>query len=490
MPLAEPRPPQPATRSSPSLCAYSGEPECSPLFLFQRNRLRAIQSRTIPAREVSLPLNRSIGRWAFTALVVNTIVGSGIFGIPTPLNAVVERASPIAMILAGLAIGLMMACFAEVASSFTEPGGAYLYTRTAFGRFAGMQIGWFSWLAPMGTSAAAANLFTDYLSAFLPFATTTAGRATIITALFLFLAVANCLGVKVGANLSSVFTIAKLLPLATLIALGLAYFFGHPEVFQHAQPAPPGFSPWVSAMLLLSFAYAGFENALLPSGEVKNPQRTVPFALAAGLLLCITVYALVQFVDVAVIGTAPVDRPLASVASILIGKAGVIFVTLAALISTFGHLSAVLLATPRLTYSLAERDDFPKIFARLHPRFETPYVSILAFSALTCLLAISGTFRWAIAMASGAVIVIYAAVCASLIQLRRGHSTHPTLRLPFGPAIATFCIAIALVLLVRLTLREGFLLLVTFAIATIHWLFVRNRSHVPDPTLPKVESLS
>lgn len=411
---------------------------------------------------------------------MNTVVGSGIFGIPAVLNGVVGRASPVAMVLAGLAMGMMMACFAEVASRFTAPGGAYLYTRVAFGRFVGMQVGWFSWLAPMGTSAAAANLFTTYLAVYLPIAATIGGRAAIIVALFGSLAIANCLGVRAGANLSSVFTIAKLLPLGLLIVLGIAYFFRQPQVFQHAQPAPAGLSPWVDAMLLLAFAYAGFENALLPAGEVKDPQRTIPFALGVGLLLCIAIYALVQFVVVATIGTGPADRPLASAALILIGSAGAIFVSLAAMISTFGHLSAVLLATPRLTYSLAERGDFPGLFARIHPRFQTPYISILMFSALTAILAVSGTFRWAIAMASGAVIIIYASVCASLIRLRQTRPNEAVLRLPFGVAIACLCIGIAIVLLARLTLREGFLLLITFAIATVNWFFVRNKSQAPE----------
>jgi APA family basic amino acid/polyamine antiporter len=408
--------------------------------------------------------------------VVNTIIGSGIFGIPTPLNAVVGRASSLAMIFAGIAMGLMLGCFAEVASRFTEPGGAYLYTRVAFGRFAGIQIGWFSWLAPMGTSAAAANLFTAYMGAYVPFASTALGRATVIVTLFALLAIANVLGVKVGANLSSVFTVAKLLPLLLLIVLGCAYFAQHPETFHQAQPMPHGISPWVDALLLLSFAYGGFENAILPAGEVRDPQRTIPFALIVGLALCIAVYALVQFASVATIGTAPAERPLASAASVLIGQGGALFITLAAMISSFGHLSAVALATPRLTYSLAKRRDFPAIFGRLHSRFQTPHVSILAFGFLTCLLSVSGTFRWAIAMASGALVIIYGSVCASMIRLRRTDAQAATLRLPAGDAVATFCILVAIVLLTRLSLREGFLLLVTFAIGCAHWLVVRKEA--------------
>ncbi len=384
------------------------------------------------------------------------------------------------MILAGLAIGLMMGCCAEVASRFSEPGGAYLYSRTAFGRFAGIQIGWFSWLAPMGTSAAAANLFTSYLAGFLPIAATAAGRAAIILLLFAFLASANCLGVQVGANLSSVFTIFKLLPLGLLIVLGLIYFAHHPETYMHAQPAPHNLSAWADAMLLLSFAFGGFENAIMPAGEIEDAQRTLPFALATGLLLCILIYALVQFVSVATIGTGPAERPLASSAALLIGRGGAAFVAIAAMISTFGHLSAVQLGAPRVTYALAERHDFPAIFARIHPRFQTPYVSILAFSCITCVLALSGTFRWAIAMASGALIIIYASICASLIRLRQLRKERALLHLPFGRAIACFCIAIALLLLARLTWREGFLLLVTFAIAFAHWAATRGASKAGD----------
>lgn len=430
-----------------------------------------------------LPLSRSIGRWACTALVVNTIIGSGIFGIPSLLSGVVGRGSPLAMVLAGLAIGLMMGCCAEVASRFSEPGGAYLYSRTAFGRFAGIQIGWFSWLAPMGTSAAAANLFTSYVAGFIPFAATPGGRAAVISLLFLFLASANCVGVRVGANLSSVFTIFKLLPLGLLIVLGLIYFAHHPETYAHAQPAPHSLTAWADAMLLLSFAFGGFENAIMPASEIKDAQRTLPFSLAAGLLLCILFYALVQFVSVATIGTGPAERPLASSAEILIGRGGAAFIAIAAMISTFGHLSAVQLGAPRLTYALAERHDFPAIFARVHPRFQTPYVSILAFGLLTCVLALSGTFRWAIAMASGALIIIYASICASLIRLRQMRTEKALLHLPMGRTIACICIVIGLLLLARLTWREGFLLFVTFGIAALHWLISRNsiRADEPEP---------
>ena len=420
-----------------------------------------------------MSLLRTIGRWSFTALIVNTIIGSGIFGIPSELNAIVGRASPIAMLLAGLGMGIMMACFAEVASQFSEPGGAYLYSRTAFGRFVGMQIGWFSWLAPMAASAAGANLLAIYFAGFFPSAASGVARIALMTALIGILAAANYIGVQTGTRLSSLFTVAKLLPLFVLIILGIIHFARQPEMIHSGDIANPGLGGWIDALLLLSFAYAGYENVMLPMGEVKDPRRTVPFSLAIGLLLCMVIYALIQFIVVVTIGTGRIDRPLAATASILIGTGGAALVTVAAMISSYGNLSAVMLATPRLTYSLAEQGDFPAVFGRVHPRFKTPHLSIAIFSVLTWLLAISGTFRWALALASGAVIIIYASVCAALIRLRRIRPDADALRIPFGPLVACLGMTVAVVLLTRLTLREGFLLVITFALATGNWLWIR-----------------
>lgn len=427
-------------------------------------------------------LVRSIGKWSMTALIVNTIIGSGIFGIPSELNKILGRVSPVAMIVAGLGMGLMMACFAEVASQFPEPGGAYLYAREAFGRFAGMQIGWFSWLAPMGAAAASANLFLNYLAGFFPSVAGDFGKVSVLTLLFGILVIANYIGVRSGTGLNNLFTIAKLLPLVLLIVLGLAHFQSHPELISRNEVTSPGLSNWFEALLLLAFSYAGYENTMLPMGEVKNPRRTVPFALGTGLLICIAVYALLQFSVVVTIGTAYVDRPLAVTASRLVGTAGAVLVTLAAMLSTYGNISAIFLATPRLTFSLASRGDMPALLARVHSRFKTPHISILLLGALTWILAVTGTFRWALALASGAVIIIYVSVCASLIRLRQLRPQAEALRVPFGKVVACLGIAIAAVLISHLTLREAYLLLVTAVLATLNWLwatFTQPRKRIP-----------
>ena len=156
-----------------------------------------------------------------TALVINCIVGGGIFGLPSELTRLLGRASPFAMVFATLGMAVIMACIAEVASQFSEPGGAYLYVRTTFGRFMGMQIGWFDLLAVTGGLAAVASLFLNYLTAFLPWSLNLWERAALLAILMAIPTVLNYRGVRNGANLSSVMTVAKLSPLVLLVLFGV-----------------------------------------------------------------------------------------------------------------------------------------------------------------------------------------------------------------------------------------------------------------------------
>lgn len=280
-----------------------------------------------------MPLIRSIGRWTLTALVVNSIVGSSIFGLPSELTRLLGRASPIAMLVAAGIISIIIASMAEVASQFTQTGGLYLYVRTAFGRFAGLQVGWFWILASIGGGASSANLFVQYLGSIWHPASDTGVRIAMITLLIAVPLAANYFGVRSGANLSNALTVAKLLPLVLLIVLGLIHFSKQPKLISAVEFTHPGSAAWLRALLLLTFAYSGFENAMAPGAEVKDPRRTMPFALATGLIVCSIVYALVQFVAVATIGTRPSEYPLADTASVLLSHGG-LFVAVAVMIST------------------------------------------------------------------------------------------------------------------------------------------------------------
>lgn len=422
-----------------------------------------------------MPFVRAIGRWTMTALVINCIIGSGIFGLPSELTRLIGRASPIAMVIGGLVMAIILVCVAEVASQFDEPGGAYLYVQSAFGRFAGVQVAWFSLLSPIGGGAANASLFMIYLAGFLPWTGGGWQRMLLLAILISIPTVTNYVGVRSGATLSNLFTLAKLLPLALLIVLGVVRFGRHFEVIRTTEITNPGLSLWLSALLLLIFAYGGLENALIPTGEVKDPRRTVPFGLLAGLFVCIILYTLVQFVTVATIGASTTGRPLAETASALIGAGGGMFVAIAVMISTYGWVSGGILNAPRLACSLALQGDFPSFFGKLHPRFNTPATAIVLYSVVVWLLAVTGTYLWIVALTGGAGLVIYASTCAALLRLRRQQPQVNALRLPFGRVFAVVGITISLAVLTRLQLREALLMGVTALIAIANWWWAQRR---------------
>ncbi len=214
-------------------------------------------------------LVRAIGRWSLAALMVNIVIAGGIFGLPSAVAGILGGQSPIAYLIAAAGIGIIAACVAEVASRFQQAGGPYLYAKTAFGRFLGLQTGWFLLLTRISAAAAVANVFIDYLSGFWPQARGPATRLVILTILIGGLAAANVRGVRMGTRVSDFFTIAKLLPLVIFVVGGLLF------IYVHGSPVPPvaeshPAGAWMNAVLLLIFVYGGFEAALIPAGEVKN----------------------------------------------------------------------------------------------------------------------------------------------------------------------------------------------------------------------------
>jgi APA family basic amino acid/polyamine antiporter len=421
-------------------------------------------------------LLRAIGRWSLAALAVNSIIGSGIFGLPSTVAALLGNRSVLAVLIAGAAMGVIMACFAEVASQFSDAGGPYLYARTAFGRFIGILVGWMLYLAQTAAPAANANLFVIYLAEFWPAAKEPAPRFAILTLLVGVLALINVLGARQGTAVSNVFTIAKILPLLMVVLAGAAVTIVHPAIFSSAAgTAPFPASAWMKAMVLLVFAYGGFESALAPMSEAKNPARDAAFALAVALITCTAIYVLVQWVVVGVLGSgATTDRPLAEVARATMGNRGAKLVAIGALVSVYGYLSAKLLGMPRVTFALAQRTDLPKIFATVSRRFHTPWFSILFFAAAVWGLAIGGSFAWNVTLSVVARLFYYAVVCASLIALRRKQPLASAFRVPGGPALAVLGIAIAVVLSARVDLNKSLILAAAVGAAFLNWLWARR----------------
>jgi amino acid transporter len=407
--------------------------------------------------------------------VINSVIGSSIFGLPSELTRLLGSASVLAVVLGGLATAVVMACLTEVASQFKEAGGAYLYARTTFGSFVGVQVGWFSWLTRVASAAAAASLFGDYLQGLAPALATGIARTTAMAMMLVVLVLMNYMGVKNGATVSTATLIARLVPLAVLIAFGLPPIVQRSSAAQMLAVGGHRSGDWFEALLLISFLYGGYETAMMALGEVKEPRKMVPFALAVGLLTCILLYSLCQWVVVVTIGASATPRPLAEAAVQVLGPKGALLISLAALISTVGYLSACVLNVPRLMFAISEYGDFPRWFSQVHPRFYTPHVAIVVFGAVVFLMGATGSFRWAVALSAGARLITYGSVCAAVIPLRRRQQKADGVRIPLGPVFSMMGVLMALVMIVRVHQREALVLLATAAIAGINWLIVRRR---------------
>jgi len=431
-------------------------------------------SQTAPGRQ----LLRAIGRWSLAALTINCIIGSGVFGLPAILAKFLGRSSILAVLLGAAAMGIIMACFAEVSSQFSETGGPYLYARAAFGRFMGIQVGWLVWFVRLTACAANANLFATYLAEFWPRATQPVPRLCILTLLIGILAAINFRGVRAGTHVSTAFTIAKLASLGLVCVAGMFYLVATHRLLPSQTIAPPA-NAWAQTMVLLVFAYGGFEAALASAGEAKDPKRDMPFALFAALAACAVLYSAIQWV---VVGVLPdpghSERPLADVARIVMGHGGALVISLGALFSIYGYLSGNMLGTPRITFALAERGDFPAFFGKVHSRFHTPHVSIFVFALLVWLLAWFGSFAGNATLSAGSRLFYYGVVCAALPALRRKQKIAAGVHIPGGTFVAFAGVLLCGALLTRIEYSKSVILVVAVGVAVANWLVVRKRAAV------------
>jgi APA family basic amino acid/polyamine antiporter len=420
-------------------------------------------------------LVRAIGRWDFTALVVNGVIGSGIFGLPAVLAGLTGTWSPLAYMLAGIGMLAIVLCHAEVASRFTEPGGPYLYAREAFGSFVGVQAGWLSFCIRVTSMGANLNIFTDYLTQILPAAGQGRGRIVTLVVVSAIVAVINVVGVRTGARTVDLFVVAKVLPLLLLIVLGLPRFSG--EVLATQQVADPD---WTQAVLLLVFAYGGFEAALIPAGEMKDPRRDAGFALLAGMGLVAVIYMLVQVTVIGVLpNAAQFTAPVAATFGILLGPTGVTLGSLAAMLSTYAWTLGSTLNSPRILYSMGERGELPGLFARVHPRFRTPHVAIVVYAAAGLGFAVYGGFAANATLAAIVRLVTYGLVAAALLVFRRRALEPPGFRLPMAGVVAPLALAFCLWLLSTRTFAQAWILLAMMAAGVALWWASARRGQRP-----------
>jgi len=394
--------------------------------------------------DVRLGLVRRIRRWDVVALVLNCVIGAGIFGLPSRAFALAGTYSLVAYLVCAIVVGLIALSFAEVSSRFSSTGGPYVYARDAFGAFAGFEVGWLLWLARVTAFGSLANLFVDYASIFVPAAGTGATRAVVLISIGVALTVLNVVGVRPSTLVTDAFTIGKLAALLVFVVVGVLFV----SRANYSAAAPPSYAHFSQAVLILVFAFSGFEMAVIPAGEIVNPGKQLPFALLLGIGIVVVLYMLIQFVAIGTLPTlATSQRPIADASARFLGAGAAGFVSLGALISISGTLNSIALVTPRLMFAMAEDRLLPRMFGAIHSRFRTPYVAILVSSVVMVALTLSGSFASLAAISTIIRLLTYAATCGALLRLRRQPSAPPAaFTAPFG----AFAAAAALVLSVWL----------------------------------------
>lgn len=413
------------------------------------------------AGNASYEIVRGIGRWDLVALMVNITIGSGILGLPSKLFALTGVYSILTLVLCAALLAIVAICFAEVGSRFTHTGGPYLFTRTAFGATPGFIVGWLYWVSRVLTFATICNLLVVYVARVVPALQGPGVRVAIISSVVLAIGLVNLLGIRQATIVSNGLTLLK---------VSLLLVFGIVGVLMiRAWPAAPATLPtggqFSDAMLLGVFAFVGFEAALVSAGETRNPRRDVPFAVAVSLLVVLILYAGVQIVCIAAVPElASSTAPFADAAVALWGPAGAQVISLGAVVIMLGSLNSGFLATSRLPFAFAEQGDVPAALARVHPRFRTPHVAIIASAALVWLATLASSFLSAITLATSTRMLVYVAGCIALIALRRRADVQPAgFVAPFGPAIAVLACILSFALLANASSRE----LIQLAIAAV-----------------------
>jgi amino acid transporter len=425
---------------------------------------------------------RAVGLLGLIAISVNGVIGSGIFVLPATVASLLGPASPVAYLLAALATSLIVLCFAEAGSIFERTGGPYLYAREAFGSFIGFEVGWMFLLTRLAAAAAISNAFAAYLGYFWPALASGAGRVAAITVLLCGLAWLNCLGIRYGARTVNLLTVAKLLPLLLFISVGL-FFVDSQRYRLLAIPEMDGLR---QASLLLTFAFGGFENASVPSEEVKDPRRNLPIALLVSIGLTAIIYILIQIVALGTLpGLAGDPRPLASAGRLFLGPLGAAVITVGAIFSTTGSNSALVLVGPRILFALGEGGQMPEALSRIHPRYRTPVVSVIVFALLAWAIALYGNFAQLAALSAIARLLFSGATCLAVPVLRRKMPPESRrFRLPGGILIPAVAAAISIWLLTGVSRAQAIAGMWGLAVgAILYFLFQSGRRRHRSMTL-------
>ena len=392
-------------------------------------------------------------RWDLVSVVLNGVIGAGIFGLPSKVFGLTGSYSLLAFGICALCVAIIVMNFCEVASRYSGSGGPYLYARETYGPAVGFAVGWLVWIARITSFGANCNLLPDYLDLFFPGAGSGVARVLIIIGVVTALAVVNLTGVRLVADTSNALAVGKLLPLAAFIVVGLCFL--DPSRFTFT-PAPV-YRSFSQSVLLLVYAFTGFEMAVIPAGETQNPQRNLPAALMAGMAIVVIFYILIQVVCIGTLASlAASHRPLADAALQFSGTWGATLITAGMMISLAGNLNILILAASRVVFAMAECGELPAGLAVIHPRHRTPVASILLTTVVMLVLTLSGTFIYLLTLSTLSRLVTYFVTCTAVPVLRRRATAPPAAFLmPAGIVVAAAGMALALWLLSTSTLREA-----------------------------------
>jgi basic amino acid/polyamine antiporter, APA family len=416
-------------------------------------------------------LVRRIHRWDLVALVLNCVIGAGIFGLPSKAFALAGTYSLVAYLVCAVLVVLIAICFAEVGSRFSGTGGPYIYAREAFGTLAGFEVGWLLWLARVTAFGSLANLFVGYLGIFWAGAGTGVGRALVVTSIVVALTMLNLVGVRPSTLVTDVFTVGKLAALLFFIVAGMLFV----SRANYSTALIPSYGRFSQAVLLLVFSFSGFEMAVIPSGEIVEPGKQIPFALLVGIAIVVVVYMLVQFVAIGALPTlATSERPIADASAQFLGAKAAAFVSVGALVSIGGTLNSIALVSPRLLFAMAVDGHLPRFIGLVHPRFRTPSVAIVLSSIVMLALTLSGSF---VALASISVVIrllTYAATCAALLRLRRQpNATRAVFVAPFGRFAAVAAIGLSAWLVSNSTRADALTTVIAGAVGLVFYFSFR-----------------
>ncbi len=429
-------------------------------------------------------LVRGLGRWDLTAVAINTMIGTGIFILPAGVFGLIGTFSLVAFIACAVIIGLIVLCFSEVSSRFQLTGGMYLYAREAFGPEIGFQVGWLYWIVRVATFAANCNAMLAYLGFFVGGVSEGIFRVLIITAVVAGITVVNLLGIRESAIVTNVFTVGKIVPLLIFAAVGI--FFIQPANFDFA--SVPGTDAFAAAVLMLMYAYMGFEAAVIPAGETKDPQKSVPFALLTALGFCAVLFIIIQIVAIGTLpGLGESKTPLADAAGQFMGSFGAGFIALGALISVLGNLNGGFLSSSRIPFAMAVQNEIPQVFSKTHKKYRTPYIAIIVTGIVVLTLTIFTTFLTAVTIAAITRLLVYATTCLALPIFRQRSDIPPAkFSAPLGILAAVLSLGLIGWLLVNVDFKkEGLPILIAAAIGLVVYFAYRtlgNRTRPPAST--------